>query len=76
MRRFQLRFDLRDVPVYAARYAYADDNAVLAIARQARRRGYYTREEFVAVCRWKTTRSGPLAPTTPPARSRAQRASH
>ncbi|MFL5859600.1 MAG: hypothetical protein ACJ780_02305 [Solirubrobacteraceae bacterium] len=48
------------MPLYAARYAYADDTAVLAIARQARRRGYYTREEFVAVCRWKTTRSGPL----------------
>jgi hypothetical protein len=63
MARFELQFDIRDVPVYAARYAYEDDEAVLAIGPKARERGYYTREEFVAVCRWKTPRSGPLVAT-------------
>jgi hypothetical protein len=29
----------------------------------ARRRGHYTREEFLAACRWKTPGSGPLVAT-------------
>jgi hypothetical protein len=58
--RFNLQFDVREVPVYAARYAYEDDTVVLAIGGKARKRGHYTLEEFVAVCRWKTPRSGPL----------------
>jgi hypothetical protein len=58
--RFNLQFDVRDVVAHAARYAYEDDSVVLAIGRSARLRGHYTREEFVAVCRWKTPRSGPL----------------
>jgi hypothetical protein len=52
--RFNLQFDVRDVRdvrdvhAYAARYAYEDDDVVLAIGRTARKRGYYTRDEFVA----------------------------
>jgi hypothetical protein len=49
------------VPEYAARYAYEDDGEAIAIGQRARERGYYTRDEFVAVCRWKTDRSAPLA---------------
>jgi hypothetical protein len=63
MGRFNLQFDIRDVDAYASRYAYEDDSVVLAIGRTARKLGYYTREEFVAVCRWKTPRSGPLVAT-------------
>jgi hypothetical protein len=63
MASFQLQFDIAEVPVYAARYAYAEDDAVLAVGQRARRRSYYTREEFIAVCRWKTPRSGPLVAT-------------
>jgi hypothetical protein len=48
---------------YAARYPEEDDALVLAIGREARRRGHYTRQEFVAACRWKTPRSGPLVAT-------------
>ena len=33
---------------------------MLAMGRAARERGAYRRDEFVAVCRWKTLRSGPL----------------
>ena len=55
-----LQFPLEQVPEYAARYSYEDDVEVLGIGRAARDRGYYTREEFVTVCRWKTPRSGPL----------------
>jgi hypothetical protein len=51
MGRFKLQFDVREVKAYASRYAYEDDSVVLAIGRTARKRGYYNREEFVAVCR-------------------------
>ena len=58
--RFELQFDIADIPTYAARYSYQDDAEVIAIGRRARERGYYTRPEFVRVCRWKTPRSAPL----------------
>ena len=58
--RFELQFDIADIPAYAARYSYADDAEVVAIGRRARERGYYRRREFVRVCRWKTPRSAPL----------------
>ena len=57
---FSLQFALDEVPMYAARYAYEDEKEVLAIGRHARRRGHYTLEEFLRVCRWKTPRSRPL----------------
>jgi hypothetical protein len=58
--RFALQFAVEDVPAYAARFSDEGDRAVLAIGRAARERGWYTRDEFVAACRWKTPRSGPL----------------
>jgi hypothetical protein len=61
--RFNLQFDVQQVGAYAARYPDENDALVLAIGREARRRGHYTREEFVAACRWKTPRSGPLVAT-------------
>jgi hypothetical protein len=60
MPEFVLQFPIEQVPAYAARYSYEDDVEVLAIGRAARDRGFYTRDEFVTVCRWKTPRSGPL----------------
>jgi hypothetical protein len=56
---FVLQFPVDQVREYAARYAYADDDEVIAIGRAARVRGYYLRDEFAAVCRWKTPRSAP-----------------
>jgi hypothetical protein len=61
--RFNLQFDVRQVGAYAARYPDEDDTLVLAIGCEARRRGHYTREEFIAACRWKTPGSGPLVAT-------------
>jgi len=60
MPEFELQFPIERVRDYAARYAYEDDVEVIAIGQAARERGYYTRDEFVAVCRWKTPRSAPL----------------
>ena len=54
---FVLQFPIEEVREYAARYAYQDDQPVIAIGVSARRRGHYTLDEFRTVCRWKTTRS-------------------
>ena len=54
---FHLRFPVADVPKWAAAYLYAPDAEAEALGRTARLRGYYTREEFLAVARWKTARS-------------------
>lgn len=59
MAEFVLQFPLRDVRDYASRFPSAGDDDVLAIGGAARARGFYTRDEFVAVCRWKTPRSAP-----------------
>lgn len=60
MTRFQLQFDLADVRAIASRYSYEDDAGVLEIGADARDRGWYTRDEFIHVCRWKSPRTQPL----------------
>jgi hypothetical protein len=54
---FRLRFPLEEIEMWASRYAYADDAEVEAIGAAAGRRGWYTRDEFLTVARWKTPRS-------------------
>jgi hypothetical protein len=57
---FALQFPIERVREYAARFDASADAPALALGRAARERGYYTLEEFVAACRWKTPRSAPL----------------
>jgi hypothetical protein len=57
---FRLRFPLSEVEFWAARYASADDTGVEAIGEEARQRGWYTRDEFLAVMRWKSVRTHSL----------------
>ena len=59
MPEFVLQFPLRDVRDYASRFPSAGDDEGIAIGEAARARGFYTRDEFVAACRWKTPRSAP-----------------
>ena len=54
---FRLRFPLSEVLYWASRYAYADDAEVEAIGDRARERGWFTRDEFLTVARWKSPRS-------------------
>jgi len=54
---FRPRFPLSEVLYWASRYAYADDAEVEAIGDRARERGWYTRDEFLTVARWKSPRS-------------------
>ena len=55
---FVLQFPLEAAPIYAERFGYTGDDHVIAGARAARKRGHYTRDEFLAVCRWKSKRPG------------------
>jgi len=54
---FRMRFSTSEVMYWAARYAYADDAEVEAIGEAARNRGWFTRDEFLTVARWKSPRS-------------------
>ncbi len=59
MSRFPLTFPPGEIEVLAARYDYAPDDELRAAGEAARRRGYYTLDEFLNVCDWKTSRSRP-----------------
>jgi hypothetical protein len=60
MAALRLRFPARDIARWASRYAFPSESAAeRRIGAAARRRGYLTRKEFLAICRWKTPRSTP-----------------
>jgi hypothetical protein len=55
---FILQCDSAQIREFASRYASDDDARVVeAIGPQAKARGYYTRDEFLELCLWKTDRS-------------------
>jgi len=56
---FQLQFPADEIEPLAVRSGYVDDPRRLALGAAARGRGFYTKEEFIAVCEWKTPRSRP-----------------
>ena len=56
---FELQFDPAEIPALAARFGDAADSASEEAGRAAAARGWYTREEFLTVCAWKTPRSRP-----------------
>jgi hypothetical protein len=58
----RLQFEAALIPSLAKRYDYDDAgerHIIKVIAPAAKQRGYFTRAEFIQVCRWKTQRSGP-----------------
>jgi hypothetical protein len=57
--RFVLQFDAADIGALAARFGDSKDAGPTAAGAAARRQGFYTREQFVTVCAWKTVRSRP-----------------
>jgi hypothetical protein len=57
--RFELQFPPEAIEPLAARFGYTEDAACQAAGAAARARGHYTREEFLTVCEWKTSRSRP-----------------
>ena len=57
---FELQFEIDQIDALAARFPALDNDARLAeVGTSVRGRGYYTREEFLEVCAWKTVRSRP-----------------
>jgi hypothetical protein len=57
MTEFVLQFPADQVAALAARYSYADDADCQAAGDAARRRGYFTRDEFMTIASWKTGRT-------------------
>lgn len=67
MQTFNLQFPPSEIEALANRFGPAEDARLLVPGSAARARGYYTREEFIEVCAWKTPRSRPkLATNTGP----------
>jgi hypothetical protein len=56
---FVLQFDPAEIPALAARFPPTDDVPAAAAGAAARAQGFYTREQFLVVCAWKTPRSRP-----------------
>ena len=57
---FRLRFPRSRVRLLASAFDDArQDDSLVSIASAVKRRGYLRREEFLAVCRWKSPRSQP-----------------
>jgi hypothetical protein len=56
---YRLRFPKSKLKYWAARYPAADDDAILAVAAPARKRGSLTKAEFIKLGDWKTPRSRP-----------------
>ena len=56
-----MQFDAGEIADLAGRYTYATDHQARLAGRQAQQRGYYTKSEFMVVCRWKSPRSSGLA---------------
>ena len=60
---FVLQFDRKEIPDWAEKYSTLTDlekKIEAEIAPGARARGYYTREDFLDLCYWKTPRTKPL----------------
>jgi hypothetical protein len=63
---FSLRFELSQIPTWAALYPLEEDERVeKIIAPEVRERHYFMREEFIEICHWKTPRSQPLVKSNP-----------
>lgn len=58
MPKFKLRFDEALISELSNRYTYPLENEMIdEIGPRAKKRGYFTKEEFKTLCRWKTQRS-------------------
>jgi hypothetical protein len=69
---FRLRFSLEDIPKWTERFSIEIEPEELPIdteiAPKVRERGYYTKPEFLKVCRWKSPRTKPLCAANPASR--------
>jgi hypothetical protein len=54
MPQFSIRFPKSEVSAWAQRHSDDKEASVLEIGMRSRNAGYYTRDDFWAVCEWKT----------------------
>ena len=54
---WKLRFKPQRIRQLADRYQYDDDKTILEIGRAARKAGEFNHQDFLTVCKWKTSRS-------------------
>lgn len=59
MPNFDLQFPATEIEALATRFGSVDETRLLTVGAAVRDRGYYTRDEFIEVCAWKTPRSRP-----------------
>ena len=64
---FELQFPASQIEALAGRFPHFDETRLLAVGGAARKRGHYTREEFVQVCAGKTVRSRSRVASNPEA---------
>jgi hypothetical protein len=57
--RFELQFPASEIEALADRFPVVDETRLLVLGAAVRRRGHYTRAEFIEACAWKTPRSRP-----------------
>jgi len=62
---FELQFPAREIEAFAGRFPGSDDRRLVTVGTSVRRRGHYTRAEFIEVCAWKTPRSRPKVAANP-----------
>jgi len=56
--RMALRFPAEEIRSWAARYGYPSENHIEeVVATHAREKGYLTRDDFLALCKWKSPRT-------------------
>lgn len=58
----KLRFRISEISQWAENYEYGDD-APFALVAAVSKRGYLTKDEFMAVCHWKSPRTQPRCAT-------------
>jgi hypothetical protein len=57
---FRLRFDRSQIDHWASRYGYQGEEVIeKEIAPQAKSQEYLSKEQFLAICHWKTPRNRP-----------------
>ena len=57
MKPFSLQLNPTEIPALAGRYAYASEAPIEQIGFEVKSRGYFTKNEFQELCRWKTPRT-------------------
>jgi hypothetical protein len=54
---FKIRFDRSQIGHWALRYSYPGESVIeIQVAPRVRSQGYFTLDDFLALCRWKSTR--------------------